>query len=116
MSQRAMALSPPDAFLLDEWCATLYEAFGEFPYVCGSVIGDGPYRDVDLRLPIAEEWPVSARRFRAINTAISLWGRQVTGLPIDFQFQSMAEFHEYDGKGLRWPMGVDAIARERGVA
>lgn len=47
---------------------------------------------------------VSLRGLRTINVAITLWGRQVTGLPIDFQFQLDHEFHKYDDEP-RNPLG-----------
>ena len=46
-------------------------------------------------------------RLRLLNTAMSVWAQQTTGLPVDFQFQPMTEWRAEDGKprnplGNRW--------------
>lgn len=104
--RRASALGPHDIFLLDQWGRQLHEAFGATPYLVGSVErGKVDYRDVDVRMldPLKLGNRPLARR--TLNVAVSLWGRHVTGLPIDFQFQTTSEFHEYDGQG-RNPIGT----------
>lgn len=102
--KRATSLGPHDVFLLDQWARQLYEAFGEYPYLVGSVArAEDHWRDVDLRLPIEDDaWtsyfdPERPQKLLSLNLAISLWGRQVTALPIDFQFQSMTEFRATKG-------------------
>lgn len=103
--KRATALGPHDIFLLDQWGLQLYEAFGEMPYLVGSVQrAEATWRDVDIRMldPLKLGNRPLARR--TLNVAVSLWGRHVTGLPIDFQFQVATEFHSYDGEP-RNPMG-----------
>lgn len=99
-------LGPHDIFLLDQWGRQLHEAFGATPYLVGSVEhGKLDYRDVDVRMldPLKLGNRPLARR--TLNVAVSLWGRHVTGLPIDFQFQTESEFHDYDGEG-RNPLGT----------
>lgn len=106
--RRAMSLGPHDVYLLDQWGRQIYEAFGVRPYLVGSVArAEDNWRDVDLRIEITDAMSValSPLGVRTINLAISLWGRQVTGLPIDFQFQSPAEFDQF-GSEARNPMGV----------
>lgn len=104
--RRATALGPHDIFLLDQWGRQLTEAFKSTPYLVGSVQrAEREWRDVDIRMLA----PATLRRspglmVRAINLSVSLWGRQVTGLPIDFQIQQAEEFHSYDGES-RNPMG-----------
>lgn len=103
---RSMSIGPHDVFLLDQWGNQLTEAFGETPYLVGSTArGERDYRDVDIRMidvfGLADERPLT---LRVLNLAITLWGRQVTGLPIDFQMQSDKEFHSYDSE-IRNPMG-----------
>lgn len=105
--RRAMSIGPQDVFLLDQWGDQLRRAFGEMPYLVGSVArGARDWRDVDIRmtdvLNLYEDKPMA---LRVINLSISLWGRQVTGLPIDFQMQPFEEFHSYDGE-IRNPMGA----------
>ena len=112
--RRASALGPHDIFLLDQWGRQLREAFGATPYLVGSCErGDVNYRDVDVRMldPLKLGNRPLARR--TLNVAVSLWGRHVTGLPIDFQFQTASEFHEYDGEG-RNPMGPRSATGWRG--
>lgn len=80
------------------------------PYLVGSVLQRPDYRDVDIRILVQD------RRFDALfrgrleavryaNRAFSIWGRQETGLPIDFQIQRQSEANaEFSGR--RNPMGV----------
>jgi hypothetical protein len=83
--------------------------FGFGPYLVGSAMEKRTYRDVDVRQPIEADDPLCSDpdRLRLVNVAMSVWAQQSTGLPVDFQFQPMAEFHEHDGKprnplGSRW--------------
>lgn len=104
--RRASSLGPHDMYLLDEWGRQLETAFGECPYFVGSASrAEDNWRDVDLRMLCPETLAdASPLMLRVINLAISLWGRQVTGLPIDFQIQPAEEFHSYDHE-VRNPMG-----------
>lgn len=113
--RRATSLSPPDFLLLDQWGCHLCEVFDETAYCVGSVTrGARDYRDVDVRmlLPDGAEWVAASKiRLRAVNLAVSMWGRQATGLPIDFQFQPSEDFHGYDDEhrhalGISWRIGV----------
>ena len=109
--QRAMSIGPQDVFLLDQWGRQLQEAFGDAPYLVGSVArGERNWRDVDVRMLIPSRLhrtvltQSATLAIRTLNVALTLWGRQVTGLPIDFQFQNAEEFHSYDNE-IRNPMG-----------
>lgn len=123
---RATILSPQDFTLLDQWGRQLREAFHDpdgpdvGPFLVGSAVNDakGAFRDIDVRMLSAEPWLVGPTgyedggmeakhvvRLRHLNLAVTLWGRQVTGLPIDFQFQPHDEFHHYDGSP-RNPLGL----------
>lgn len=106
---RATSLAPQDIFLLDQWGRQLQEAFGETPYLVGSAARAEPYRDVDVRVlyPLGLRGRAHARR--TLNVALTLWGRQVTGLPIDFQFQMPEEFHQHDEQ-VRNPLGGRSAA------
>lgn len=111
--QRGLGIGPHDYRLLDQWGRQLKEAFADLPwspFLVGSVHGGGPFRDVDVRL-LCDDPFVHATESRrmALSLAITLWGRMVTGLPIDFQFQSSAEFHHYDGQP-RGALGIMARA------
>jgi hypothetical protein len=122
---RASSLGPHDFMLLDRWARQVYDAFAVRPYLVGSVHrGEREWRDVDVRILLPEEaaWlgeiagltdTIASLRLRTVNLAISLWGRQATGLPIDFQFQPDAEFHAHDDEG-RSALGisVNAVVQE----
>lgn len=106
MPDRILQIGPHDQFLLAQWGRQLREAFGVRAYVVGSVMERPNFRDVDVRL-LAPDWLAAApARFRrTLNMTMSMWGRQVTGLPIDFQAQLDEEFHSYDTH-VRGAMGV----------
>lgn len=119
--KRATHLGPHEFMLLDRWGQQVHEAFDERPYLVGSVErGERDWRDVDVRMLIPDNagWllefddmdsAMQSIRLRTINLAISLWGRHVTGLPIDFQFQPASEFHSYDGE-IRGALGISVKA------
>lgn len=107
---RGSALSPQDKYLLDQWGRQLREAFGETAYLVGSAGygGERHPRDVDVRmlLPKGAGWIGRTQaRLWAINVAVSTWGRTVTHLPIDFQFQPHDEFHA-EGGNYRSALGI----------
>ena len=106
VTKRATSLGPQDIFLLDQWGRQLQEAFTQTPYLVGSVArSEDTWRDVDVRmLPPVTFRRTKALALRTLSVAITLWGRQVTGLPIDFQLQDRDEFHKYDGE-IRNPLG-----------
>lgn len=97
---RSTSLSPHDFRLLDQWGRQLQEVFGETPYLVGSVARAArDPRDVDVRmlLPEGAGWIAATRlRLLHVNLSVTMWGRQVTGLPVDFQFQPPNDFHTYD--------------------
>ena len=101
--------------MLDQWGRQLRDAFEQTPYLVGSVERGGDWRDVDVRmlLPWAED-VMSPFAVYTLNVAISLWGRHVTGLPIDFQMQGEEAFHSYDGE-TRNPLGGRSKTKYDGV-
>lgn len=113
--RRATLLSPQEFFPLDQWARQLTEAFGETPYLVGSSANGSKdtYRDVDVRMlcPKGASWLTRTETRRlTVNLAVTAWGRNVTNLPIDFQFQSANEFHTYDDE-YRSALGISARAR-----
>lgn len=117
--KRATSLSPHDFLLLDQWGRDLDEAFRSSmltsPYLVGSVLDGGAYRDVDVRMLTSDPWVLTHDlRLRTLNMCVSMWGRQVTGLPVDFQFQPEAEFHRYDGH-QRNALGINPRIRAQEV-
>lgn len=113
--RRATSLSPPQFGLLCDWGHRLKEAWGHQPYLVGSVArAEREWRDVDVRLILPDDEyerlvDRGGLRLRALNLSHSLWGKEVTGLPIDFQFQSGAEAEEEIGPMN--PIGVKPSAR-----
>lgn len=68
-------------------------------YLVGSSLTSKDYRDVDVRCMLRDEdfetlFPKDDRglrpRFMLLCLSISAWFRQVTGLPVDFQFQKQS--------------------------
>lgn len=120
---RASFLSPPDFHRLNWACRPITEAFGEPPYLVGSVLTRPDFRDIDIRLILDDE--VVERMFGAsgafglhcdgdpkavrllVNIALSDLIAKAANppAPIDFQIQSMAEANVPE-HGARNPMGV----------
>jgi|SRR5690242_3492420 len=109
----------PAHALLNAWGQLVWDAFGETPYLVGSATTTTEWRDVDVRVMLsAKQWkrllpdvpPENGGgfvypRYAALSMAVSAWGRQFTGLPIDFQFQPAVYANE-KYKGRRDPLGV----------
>lgn len=91
----------PHALLLEQFARVVYEAFGEVPYHVGSSMpgsGNRNWRDVDVRLMLDDdqyeamgfgdpERTHDNAKWVAFTLAFSALGKQMTGLPIDFQIQ-----------------------------
>lgn len=105
-----MGVGMPQEIVLRQFGTFLYDAFGEMPYHVGSSLRqkDG-WRDVDVRILLDdEEWarlqlgdpahPQANARWVAIALAWSTFGRQMTGLPIDFQLQKRSHANAEFGR------------------
>lgn len=108
--RHASYLSPPDFHRLNWACVPVYEAFGNPPYLVGSALTRPDYRDVDLRLILDDDRCIelfrdSPRLQLFLGCAISDWLARMTGLPVDFQIQSMTEANVPE-HGPRNPMGM----------
>lgn len=95
---------------VEEWCRGIRILFGQPPYMVGSANERPDYRDIDLRLILADDDFDAAWRnpvkLRLMNRAMSTWGQRETGLPIDFQIQRQSEANRTYPEGARTPMGV----------
>lgn len=111
----------PTHLKLEHFGRLIFDAFGSRPYLVGSVLKTKNYRDVDVRL-ILDDTEFTAMfgqhhnflnpKLAAFTLAFSLLGREMTGLPIDFQIQSMTYANKaYPGR--REPLGKEI--REEGV-
>lgn len=117
----ASYLSPPDLHRLNWACSPISQAFGEPPYLVGSVLTRPDYRDIDIRLILDDE--AVERMFNTngtyfdegnpnavrllLNIALSdLIARAANApRPIDFQIQSMTEANVPE-HGMRNPLGI----------
>ena len=95
----------PAAILLDAFGEWLHQAFGATAYLVGSAFHGKSWRDVDVRLLMADDaFHALFPGYRTANqgdskwslmcAAISVLAKQQTGLPIDFQIQSASEANE----------------------
>lgn len=97
----------PAGALLDLFGSVVWDAFGEPPFLVGSACTSKAWRDVDVRLILRDEEfaamfgsfpPPHGGKWAALCMAFSALGKQMTGLPVDFQIQQMTDANEkYDG-------------------
>lgn len=104
----------PGAMHLEAFGQAIADAFGHCPYHVGSSATSKTWRDVDVRLILDDDrfhalFPgfASAHHVDAwwslFCAAMSELGRARTGLPVDFQVQSMTEANEKH-HGIRNPL------------
>lgn len=106
----------PAALLLDHWGLMLREVFGTEAYLVGSAARGRNWRDVDVRVILDDidyfAWFPGERteganaRCSAVLTAFSLWGKHVTGPPIDFQVQRRGRVTDEQWDAPRIPLGI----------
>jgi hypothetical protein len=119
------ALSPRQMFLLDMACHPINEAFGEYgTYLVGTAMSPRngqPPRDIDVRTIMKDKHYDKLTRaiglpgVAFLGLAIGQYLASLTGLPIDYQIQRMAEanvLHE----GMRNPLGSRTLDRFKGDA
>jgi len=112
---RTDLLTTVELYNLDVACQIIRKAFGRPPYLVGTagVGGADTYRDVDVRLMLdddefAEACPTRAR-WEVLCLAVSAYLRERTGLPVDFQVQSISVANERYGGKPRNPLGMGRI-------
>ena len=96
-------LGPTAGWYLRLFGAHVDRAFGHVPYHVGSSLTADTFRDVDVRLILPDNEmeslfgkPTDADKLRIWNLAWSALGAQMTGLPIDFQFQKETPANELE--------------------
>lgn len=117
-----MGVGMPAAILLEEFGSHLYAAFGEPAYHVGSSLKKKRgWRDVDVRLILDDaeyeamglgdpEHTFENPKWVALCLAFSALGKQLTGLPIDFQIQQRTHANKvYDG--TRSALGLRLLSR-----
>jgi hypothetical protein len=102
-------------FLLDQACVAVGWAFDSTPFLVGSSLTRGDYRDVDVRVVLDDDvydrWfpgpghQATQPLWSLLASAISLQLGQMTGLPVDFQVQRRSDMPKYDGQ-QRVPLGI----------
>ncbi len=103
MTDRPMPLGVgmPAWILLNEYGRMLHQAFGCYPSLVGSALARKDPRDIDVRIVLdderyralvgrLDECDRVGTRWAMLCAAFSALGRQVTGLPIDFQLKTAA--------------------------
>lgn len=126
--KHAPGIGMPASLYLADFGQLVYEAFGEIPYQVGSSLvsnGRPSWRDVDVRLMLDDERyaaegfgdperPHDSPKWCALVKAFSLLGRQMTGLPIDFQIQQTSHAnHHYSRKQGHGRSALFCAAHER---
>ena len=116
-----MGVGMPADLFLNQFGDLVYRAFGEHAYHVGSSVREKLWRDVDVRVMLADDvyehlglgksWRDSHQnaRWMAFCAAFSALGKQMTGLPIDFQVQKLSEANEMFGHGYRSCLGIEGL-------
>jgi hypothetical protein len=109
-----IGIGSPAVLLLDLFGDVVDDAFDSTAYLVGSAARGKEWRDVDVRVILDDEEyhrnygqvkPVrKGPRWSAMALAFSALGRQMTGLPIDFQLQSMTHANGQYGGEVRVPL------------
>lgn len=101
-----MGVGMPASLKLHEFGSHVWFVFGSMPYHVGSSLElKTGWRDVDVRVILTDQeyqqWdlgdpkdPHSNGKWVALCLAFSALGRELTGLPIDFQIQQMTLANE----------------------
>lgn len=128
-TQSATKTSPgvgmPQQLYLHEFGSKVWEAFGSPPYLVGSVLTSKAWRDVDIRLMLADNdydamFPDAktenaqhlSGKWVAYCMAWSALGEKMTGLPIDFQIQRTSDAND-NYKGVRSMIGRVPLRYQR---
>lgn len=94
-----MSVGMPETLKLEEFGQLLFDIFGDMAYHVGSSLEKKTgWRDVDIRLIMDDEKYEKMRfgkpseehgndKWRRVCLNLSMLGKQITGLPIDFQIQ-----------------------------
>lgn len=109
----------PSSLYLDQFGAICSDAFGLNVYHVGSSYpGSGKaFRDVDVRVILSDEEyeamglgeperPHHNAKWVALTLAFSALGKQMTGLPIDFQIQQQSHANASNNGAPRSALGV----------
>lgn len=118
-----MGVGMPAALKLDEFGSHIWSAFGQPAYHVGSSLSNkSDWRDVDVRLILDDDeykamglgdpgYTGINGKWIALCLAFSALGKEMTGLPIDFQIQAMGHANKaYQGEA-RSAIGLVPLRR-----
>lgn len=120
-----MGVGMPTTLFLDEFGYQVWSAFGHTCYHVGSSVFAKQWRDVDVRLILPDEAyehmalgdpkrPHENKKWVALTLAFSALGKEMTGLPIDFQIQQQSDANEtYSQKDGCIRSALGCVARIR---
>ena len=101
-----MSTGMPAGIYLQKFGCIIRDYFGYVAYHVGSSLDRKDWRDVDVRLILPDDEfeemfgrvkNVSNKKLAAITLAFSALGKEMTGLPIDFQIQPQSYANTYPG-------------------
>lgn len=118
-----MGVGMPADLKLHEFGSQVWAAFGSMPYHVGSSLAGKVWRDVDVRLILDDaeyerlglgdpKNTRSSAKWVALVLAFSALGREMTGLPVDFQIQSQTLANE-KYPGPRSALGITPLRMAR---
>ena len=119
-----MSVGMPQTLLLQEFGEHVHRAFGHVCYHVGSSLKEkGGWRDVDVRLILPDDeyarmelgdpaHPQHNKRWVSLVLAWSSFGKQLTGLPIDFQIDRQADVNAQTKGQIRVALGLWAISSD----
>lgn len=94
----------PAGIWLTKFGTIIRDYFGHVPYHVGSSLDRKDWRDVDVRLILPDDEfealfgtnrsAGTNRRLSAVTLAFSALGKEMTGLPVDFQIQPETHANE----------------------
>lgn len=107
----------PAGMKLEEFGSQVWAAFGDPPFLVGSALRSKSWRDVDVRLMLADEtyeaiglgdpnYQHHNGKWVALCLAFSALAREMTGLPVDFQIQERTKANQTYAGQPRFAIGV----------
>ena len=118
----------PALLKLNQFAEHIYHVFGALPMLVGSAVYSKDWRDVDVRLvlsddkyetlfgvPAEDHWnrdPHRCGKWVGLCLAFAALGKEMTGLPIDFQIQPACWANAYYPKSAgyrRHYLGLNAV-------
>jgi len=94
-----MSTGMPAGIWLTKFGMLIFDAFGHVAYHVGSSLSSKQWRDVDVRLILPDDEfkdlfgdnqnAETNKKLAAVTLAFSVLGKHMTGLPIDFQVQTV---------------------------